>query len=392
MLVHSQSSHNRNCLLLTYCEPLTWERSTGVDLSQIVDRIHVGQAESPVPVNDEAVRIGCCGFQRLQAGIFPDRNLRQVVVRTSSFGLEQFQFATIPPSCEEVMRQVNRLTHYWDAVCRVLPVIVGGAALALFTSVAVADDSPKVANRLPANNAIPANAGVNSQLTPFLELARKGRDAVASVRDYEAIFDKKELVGRTLYSGRMVIKLRHEPFSVYLRFIDQNNGREVMYAGPRYQFKMMAHEAPGTLAGMVGTVSLEPNSARAMAEGRHPITQIGMVKMMDAVLQQWAMESKNNDPQDPKVFYYPNAKLDGQIECEAAITRHENSQRPFRFYETRVFFEKKSHFPIRLEQYGAPDGAHPQPYLVEQYIYTNIKTNVGLSDNDFDVRNRNYHF
>lgn len=257
------------------------------------------------------------------------------------------------------MRQVNRLTHCWDAVCRVLPVIVGGAALTLCTSFAVADNPvPKVANRLPANNAIPANAGVNNELAPFLDLARKGRKAVVSVRDYEAIFDKKELVGRTLYAGRMVIKLRQDPFSVYLRFIDQNNGREVMYFGPRYQFKMMAHEAPGTLAGMVGTVSLEPNSARAMAEGRHPITQIGMVKMMDALIQQWELESKNNDPQDPKVFYYPNAKLDGQIECEAAITRHENSQRPFRFYETRVFFEKKSHFPIRLEQYGAPDGAY----------------------------------
>ena len=82
----------------------------------------------------------------------------------------------------------------------------------------------------------------------------------------------------------------------------------------------------------------------------------------------------------------------GQIECEAAITRHENSQRPFRFYETRVFFEKKSHFPIRLEQYGVPDRAHPQPYLVEQYIYTNIRTNVGLTDNDFDIHNRRVPF
>ena len=225
-----------------------------------------------------------------------------------------------------------------------------------------------------------------------LELARTARDAVASVRDYEAIFDKQEMVGRTLYSGRMVIKLRHDPFSVYLRFIDQNNGREVMYAGPRYQYKMMAHEAPGTLSSMVGTISLEPNSARAMAEGRHPITQIGMVKMMDALIQQWEMEKKFNDPQDPKVYYYPNAKLDGQIECQAAISRHENPQHAFRFYETRVFFEKKSHFPIRLEQYAAPDRAHPEPYLVEKYIYTNIRTNVGLTDNDFDIRNRNYHF
>ena len=29
-----------------------------------------------------------------------------------------------------------------------------------------------------------------------------------------------------------------------------------------------------------------------MAEGRHPITQIGMVKMMDALIEQWERESK----------------------------------------------------------------------------------------------------
>ena len=155
---------------------------------------------------------------------------------------------------------------------------------------------------------------------------------------------------------------------------------------------MMAHEAPGTLSGFIGTISLEPNSARAMAEGRHPITQIGMVKMMDSLIEQWEGEMKFQDPQDPKVYYYPNAKLAGQIECKAAITRHESPQHTFRFYETRVFFDKQSNFPIRLEQYGFPDSAHPQGYLVEQYIYTNIRTNVGLTDNDFDVRNRTYHF
>jgi hypothetical protein len=289
--------------------------------------------------------------------------------------------------------------------------VVCGAGFFFSAAAPVAgDEPPKVSSRVVPNDANVANGanavnGANgvaananaanapaSQLLPFLQMARSSRATVAAVRDYEATFTKQELVGRTLYSGRMFLKLRNDPFSVYLRFIDQNNGREVLYAGPRYQYKLWAHEAPGTLSGMIGSISLEPNSARAMAEGRHPITEIGMVKMMDGLIGQWEAESKWQDPQDPKVFYYPNAKLAGEIECKAAITRHENSQHSYRFYETRIFFDKQSNFPIRLEQYGTPDQAHPQGYLVEQYIYTNIRTNVGLSDNDFDTRNRNYHF
>lgn len=271
------------------------------------------------------------------------------------------------------MRHANGFKHCGEAARLVLFAIV--VATGLLTDAAAAVDGA------PAH-----------QLVPFLRMARASREAVNTCRDYEAIFTKKEMVGRTMYSGQMVIKLRHEPFGVYLRFIDQNNGREVLYAGPRYQFKMMAHEAPGTLSALAGTVSLEPNSSRAMAEGRHPITQIGMAKMMDSLIDQWEGEMKYGDPDDPKVNYYPKAKLDGQIECKAAVTVHENPKHAFRFYKTRVFFDKKSNFPIRLEQYAFPDAAHPQGALVEEYIYTNIRINVGLTDNDFDVHNRGYHF
>jgi hypothetical protein len=291
------------------------------------------------------------------------------------------------------MRHANRFKFSAKAACPALFALACATGQFFCTVTPVAGDGPpKVANRIQANNANGANGPASHQLLPFIELARTSRDAVKAVKDYEAIFTKKELVGRTLYSGQMFIKLRHDPFSVYLRFIDQNKGREVLYAGPRYQYLMKAHEAPGTFSALAGTIAIEPNSPRAMAEGRYPITRIGMVKMMETLIVGWESEMKLNDPDDPKVYYYPNAKLADKIECKACITRHENAKHQYRFYETRVFFDKKSNFPIRLEEYGPPNAANPDGYLIEQYIYTNIRTNVGLSDNDFDTRNPQYHF
>jgi hypothetical protein len=224
-------------------------------------------------------------------------------------------------------------------------------------------------------------------LTPFVKLAKESRNTIAAVRDYEALFTKRELVGRTLFTGQMQIKVRHEPFGVYLRFVDANNGREVIYAGSRYQNHLMAHEPPGSLRNLVGTVSLDPMSPTAMAEGRHPINHIGMLKMVDAVIDMWQEEMKYGESD---CQFYPNAKLQG-TDCQVCECTHPRPRRQFKFHRTRLFIDKKTNFPVRCEEWGFPP-AGGEPYLLEEYTYTDIKTNVGLNDSDFDVRNRKYHF
>jgi hypothetical protein len=225
-------------------------------------------------------------------------------------------------------------------------------------------------------------------LTPFLKLARSSRDSIASIRDYEALFTKRELVGRTLFTGQMLMKFRQQPFSVYLRFVDANSGREVIYAGPRYRNQLQAHEPPGSFRNIVGTVSLDPTSPTAMAEGRHPITQIGMQRMLEALIEQWDAETKFGES---NCQFYPNAKLQG-TECQVCECTHPTPRRQFKFHRSRLYIDKKTNLPVRIEQWGFPPGGSGEPYLIEEYTYTDIKPNVGLTDTDFDVRNRRYHF
>jgi hypothetical protein len=236
--------------------------------------------------------------------------------------------------------------------------------------------------------AAPAAPAKQHPLIPFIKLAQESRDAIAAVRDYEALFTKRELVGRTMYTGQMQMKLRQQPFSVYLRFVDANNGREVIYAGSRYRNQLQAHEPPGSFRGIVGTVSLDPTAPQAMAEGRHPITQIGIQNMIQAQIDLWQKELKFGES-DCK--FYPNAKLQGTL-CQVCEVTHPVPRRQFLFHRTRVFIDKKTLFPVRIEQWGFPPGGSGEPYLIEEYTYTDIRTNVGLSDGDFDVRNRRYHF
>lgn len=227
----------------------------------------------------------------------------------------------------------------------------------------------------------------NHPLAPAVKLAMQSRAVLKSVKDYEAQFTKKELIGRKLVTQQMAIRARANPFSVYLKFKQPHAGREILYVDGKNRNLLLAHEGSG-IASLVGTVSLSPQSQDAMKDNRYPVTQIGMHKMLDVIIGQWVEEGKYGEID---VKFYPNAKL-GNVNCQVVESSHPKPRKQFKFYRTRLFLEKESKLPIRVEQYGFPATPGANPPLVEEYTYTKIRTNVGLTDYDFDRSNPRYQF
>jgi hypothetical protein len=238
-----------------------------------------------------------------------------------------------------------------------------------------------------AENEKPASA-TKHPLTPAIKLAKSSRDALGQVQDYVAIFQKKERVGGRMISHKMAIKQRREPFSVYLRFIGEHDGREVIYVEGANNGKLLAHETG--LAGIVGTIPLIPTSPEAMSESIHPITDIGMWNLVDKVIEGW--EKATTVPDEVQLKYYPNAKLADKTECKVIETTHPNRRPESTSYRTRLYIEKKTNFPIRVEHYGFPRESGAEPPILGEYQYTNIRVNQNLSDLDFDQRNPQYGF
>lgn len=223
-------------------------------------------------------------------------------------------------------------------------------------------------------------------LTPALRFVRESREAIRAVKDYEALFLKREVVGKNVSQHKMRIKVRHEPFSVYLWFFEPNEGREVIYVDGRNEGKLLAHETG--IKSIAGTVALAPTSPQALAESRYPITRIGMAHMVEAVIRQWEDAARFAESE---VKYYRNASL-GDVKCEVVECAHPQPRRELKFHLTRVFVDKTTRFPIRVEQYGFPARPGDKPPLLEEYTYLNIKADVGLKDIDFDVSNPKYGF
>ena len=222
-------------------------------------------------------------------------------------------------------------------------------------------------------------------LAPPLRLASETLQRLDEVKDYSATFFKHENVRGGQVIHNMNLKVREKPFSVYLGFVKPHTGREVIYVAGQSGSNLLAH---GTgIEKVAGTVSIAPNSARALEESRYPITQIGMRNMVTALATQWGSDLKYDDLQ---VKYYANAKV-GNVSCRV----YESTQpkrRKGEFYRSRLYITHKTELPVRVEQFGFPTGTGVRPPMIEQYTYMDLKTNIGLRDIDFSTSNPSYDY
>jgi len=224
-------------------------------------------------------------------------------------------------------------------------------------------------------------------LVPAVQLLQQSYSIVEQLRDYEATLIKQELINGRIISQRIRLRLKEKPFSIYLQYEEPHAGREVLFVLGQNDNQLLVHDAAGITA-LVGTISLAVDSPQAMAENRHMITEMGMKKMLELLIAQWELESKYGECD---VKFYPGAKM-GNAECEVIECSHPRPRKQFPFHMTRIFLEKQSRLPIRIENYGFPPQPNQPAPLVEEYTYVNVKTNLGLTAADFDRRNQRYSF
>jgi hypothetical protein len=231
---------------------------------------------------------------------------------------------------------------------------------------------------------------VRHPLDDALEFVQPTIEALANVHDYTAVFTKTELLQGRLLTQNMDMKFRQKPFSVYFHGHSKcKQGREVIYVAGRHESKLVVHEVG--LKAIVGTMHLSPDDPKVMATNRYPITNVGIAKIIDSAIEIWKNEKKTQDPANIEVRIVRDIEV-GSIECDAVEISHRHEQEGLNYQIGRVYVDKVSRLPVQAELYGWPATPGDDPPLLEQYTYTNLKTNVGLSDADFDPQNGDYRF
>ncbi len=234
------------------------------------------------------------------------------------------------------------------------------------------------------------------------EVLQIAEDSLLHIRqtlnDYTATLVKQETFAGVLSEpNQLTIKMQcphrggklddSEPTRVYLRFNRPADvaGREVIWAEDLHDGKLVVHEA-----GLLGllTVRLDPAGLIAMRGQRYPIYVIGMTKLVQKLIERGEVDRRNPGV---SVTITTGIKLDDSA-CELIVVKHQQpSGAEDDFSRAEICFDSVRRLPLRYTAYGwnADGGDAP---LIESYSYTNIQTNVGLTEADFDPQNPSYQF
>ncbi|MCA9129892.1 MAG: DUF1571 domain-containing protein [Planctomycetales bacterium] len=263
----------------------------------------------------------------------------------------------------------------------------------------ISSAQPVVVDRSKQAEQSPASAGDPTQhpLDAVLSMAHDMlQDMRANLQDYTAILVKRERIRGTLGDEtKMLLKVRNpiqtpgneRGLSVYVKFLEPSStaGREVIWVDGANDGKLISHEA-----GLknIARFKLAPDGMLAMFGNKYPITEIGLLRMVEKLIE------KGN--QDRELGTCLVDKVEGEQiggrPCQLVQVTHTDKRPEFDFHIAQIFIDSERRIPLRYAAFLWPENpAAPAP-LEEEYTYLDLQTNVGLTDKDFDADNPEYGF
>ena len=228
------------------------------------------------------------------------------------------------------------------------------------------------------------------QLLPAVRWAKTGIAKLEKIQDYSCTMVKRERISGTLGEHEfMFVKVRHEPFSVYVYFLGpaRVKGQEAIFVRGKNDGNILAHPN-GLKKKIVGTVSLKPDSMLAMSGNRYPMTELGLRRLTARLIEVGEHDSQFGECE---VKVTPGAKIN-QRDCTCIQVVHPVPRREFLFHLAKIYVDSEYNLPVRYEAYEWPQEAGGAPVLTEEYTYLNLKFNNGFTDKDFDPNNPDYDF
>ncbi|MDM4013811.1 DUF1571 domain-containing protein [Roseiconus lacunae] len=288
-------------------------------------------------------------------------------------------------------------------VCGAAIILVAGVAFAFRSGPEVRQDVVPTSTELleELDNDHPDGSPTRkSSMREVLELAESAlRQMEGTLNDYTATFVKQqrneagELSERNEMEVKIQTRLRNEtndaPMRIYLKFIapESTAGREVIWGKDLYDGLMAVHETSMLLSWK--TIWLEPTGMLAMQGQRFPIYEIGLVRLTEQLLERGKQDLDNPDV---NVTITKGHEFFGR-QCELIrATRSKPGGGEDDFSLAEIIFDPDAMLIVSYRSFGWPEKEGDELPLLESYEYRNLKTNVGLTDADFDVENEAYQY
>ena len=212
-----------------------------------------------------------------------------------------------------------------------------------------------------------------------------------TITDYTATLTRQERIGDVLTEKNTIqAKIRNEledqPMSVYVRFSEPAaiRGREVIWVAGENENKITGHE--GGLLNLFRVV--QPHDGFiAMMGNRYSIAETGIQRLM-AKLILHALHDRKFGECEVQLSEVQSAG----VACQRIRVVHPIEREYFIFHIVEVDIDLQRNIPVRLASWMWPEIDGGEPPLTEEYIYTDIQLNVGLTNDDFNPDSEQYNY
>ena len=251
--------------------------------------------------------------------------------------------------------------------------------------------------------------------------------AAAGTHDYTMTLVKRELFGTELSREETIVVKWQRPQKIYLHeTAGPREGREILYARGWNKERIRVHK--GSFPDL--KLNLDPHGNLAMAHAHHPVPEVSLPRLVELVLDNVRRAQARNVGSltyggRENVFDRPVLRFEatapstgrtptldkGQTLWDIAratgqsmyVVLHANRARGWwqadspkrgdavivpEFYAGRLvlWVDEELRLPLQIDLYDHEGN------LYEHYEHRDLKVNVGLTDADFDPKNRAYRF
>lgn len=232
-----------------------------------------------------------------------------------------------------------------------------------------------------------------------IELLQQGYDSFRKVPHYTATFQRQERIDGDLHEPEEIeLKIRHEPFSVYMHWQSSDPGRELLYVDGEHEGKMTVRLG-GLKGRFIPPISLDPEGRDARSRSRYPVTHAGILFIAETLLRDRRRDLQNNVAFQCE---FEENQICNDRDCYYFCLEFKNPSESEVYRKSIQFIDRELLIPICIQNYGWPDETEStaaadgvsldDATLIEYYSYSNLNTELRLGDADFDRSNPEYRF
>ena len=285
------------------------------------------------------------------------------------------------------------------AACGRMSIVAGGQSFPGITAPAQAETrtgGKPIAGGAAGSIVAPRPETGQSPLAFHVALLESALARLERVPSYTGTLYKQEQIdGEDVGEvAKIFMKVRHEPFSVYMKWLD-DGGQEVLYVDGQNNGKMLVRA--GGWQAMLPIIKLDPSGSLAMKAARHPITKAGLLNLVRTLLDYRHRDLKLSAG-------VTVARLDDvvfeQRQCYQFTIVYDASAVEPVYRKTIVYCDQATALPLYVKCFTWPDetvttteaDALDEATLLEFYGFADLNLATGLSDRDFDQANSSYSF